>query len=84
MEEFEVKEQGLSSKPKVKKSNITLQDAVEFGEYDPDYLQNFPEWHTLTPNIQWQLIRKALDIRRKQLLTHWAEINNSLDFSKKP
>lgn len=85
MDEFEIKEQNLSSKPSAKKkSYLTLQEVIEFGEYDPNYLQNFPEWHNLTPHIQWQMIRKALDIRRKQLLTHWAELNNALDFSKKP
>ena len=40
--------------------------------------------HTLSPHIQWQLIRKALDIRHKQLITQYAELNNVLNFSKKP
>ncbi len=84
MNEFEEKEQNISSKPSPKKYNLTLQDAIEFGECDPNYLQNFPEWHNLTANIQWQLIRKALNIRRKQLLTHWSELNSALDFTKKP
>lgn len=73
MDEFEIKEQSLSAKPSPKKSNITLQGTINLGEYDPK-----------STHIQWQLIRKALDIRRKQLLTQWAELNNVLDVSKKP
>lgn len=77
-------EQNLSSKPPQKKSNITLQQAIDFGEYSPKFLSNFAEWHTLSTHIQWQLVRKALDIRHKQLVTQYAELNNALDFSKKP
>lgn len=84
MSEIEEKEQNLTSKPLPKKSTITLQQAIEFGEYDPKFLQNFAEWHTLSTHIQWQLIRRALDIRHRQLITQYAELNNALDFSKKP
>ena|SRR3989344_3217928 len=65
-------------------SKMTLARAVEMGEYHPEYLSTFPEWHTYPKHSQLQLIRKALDNRRKHLLTQWAEINNVLDFSKKP
>ena len=47
MSEIEEKEQNLTSKPPAKKSTITLQQAIEFGEYNPKFLQNFAEWHTL-------------------------------------
>lgn len=84
MDEIEPKEQNLSSGPPPQKANITLQQAIDFGEYDPKSLSNFAEWHTLSTHIQFQLVRKALEIRHKQLITQYAEINNVLDFSKKP
>lgn len=77
-------ETGSSSTPTQTTKNITLQQAVDFGEYDPAYLATFAEWHILSKHIQFQLIRKALDIRHRQLMTQWAELNNALDFSKKP
>lgn len=84
MDETEPKEQSLASSPPPKKTTISLQQAVDFGEYDPKYLSNFPEWHDLSGHIQWQLIRKALDNRQRQLITQYAELNNTLNFSKKP
>lgn len=72
-----------SSKPKAT-SKMTLQKAIELGEYDPDYLSTFPEWLTLSRHIQFQFIRTAVENRRKHLITQYAEINNILDFSKKP
>ncbi len=54
------------------------------GEYHPDFLAAFPEWETLSKPIQWELIKKALDIRERQLVQQWAEINNILDFRLKP
>jgi|SRR3989344_1524193 len=72
---------GSSSTP-VKK--LTLEKAIELGEYDPKFLSNFPEWHDLSRHVQFQLIRKALDNRYRQLVTQYAELSNVLDFSKKP
>lgn len=66
------------------KSGLTLQQAIEFGEYDPRYLANFAEWHTLSVHVQWQLIRKALNNRHSQLITQYAELNNVLDLRLKP
>lgn len=66
------------------KHTINLMQAIDFGEYDPKSLENFAGWHDLSIHIQWQLIRKALDIRHRQLMTQYAELNNVLDFSKKP
>ena len=63
---------------------MTLQQAINFGEYNPEYLANFAEWHTLTSHIQWQLVRKALDIRRRQLFTQYAELCSVLDLRDKP
>lgn len=63
---------------------ITLEKAIELGEYDPNFLSNFAEWHELSRHVQFQLIRKALDNRYRQLVTQYAELSNVLDFSKKP
>jgi hypothetical protein len=63
---------------------MTLEKAIEMGEYDPEYLGTFPEWHDLSRHIQFEYIRKALDNRNRQLVLHWAEINNILDYSTKP
>jgi hypothetical protein len=77
-------EQGISSKPTMIATKLTLEKAVELGEYDPDFLANFPEWHILSRHIQFQYIRKALDNRNRQLLGQYAELNNVLDLRNKP
>ncbi|HSX48627.1 MAG TPA: hypothetical protein VLE44_00010 [Candidatus Saccharimonadales bacterium] len=75
----------LKTKPsKAKSSGITLQQAIDFGEYHPEVLSTFPDFLILSPHAQFQLIRQALDNKNRQLVTQWAEINNFLDFSKKP
>lgn len=84
MDESEEMEQGLTSKPPAPVSKLTLEKAIELGEYDPSYLANFPEWHTLSRHIQFQYIRKALVNRHKLLLTQYAELNNVLDLRNKP
>lgn len=63
---------------------MTLQKAVDFGEYDPKFLSTLPEWHELSKHIQFQYIKQALENRRHQLLQQYAEINNVLDFRLKP
>jgi hypothetical protein len=74
----------LKSSPRPQAGSfLTLKKAIEFGEYDPQFLSGFPEWHELSRHSQFQLIREALDNRRKHLLTQWAEINNVLNFSEK-
>ncbi|MEK7605758.1 MAG: hypothetical protein AAB478_04550 [Patescibacteria group bacterium] len=70
------------SKPTI--GDLTLQKAIELGEYSPDFLGQFPEWHQLSRHIQFEYIRTALDNRNRQLVKQWAEIVNVLDFSKKP
>ncbi|MDO8577232.1 MAG: hypothetical protein Q7R82_02705 [Candidatus Daviesbacteria bacterium] len=62
---------------------MTLEKAVDLGEYDPDYLATFPEWHTLSRHIQWEFINKALKNRERQIMQQYAAVNNVLDFSKK-
>ncbi len=63
---------------------MTLQKAIDMGEYDPEFLSTFVEWHTYSKHIQFEYIRKALDNRNRQLIVQWAEINNMLDFRLKP
>ena len=84
MDKDEEKEQSLGGKPSTKVSKLTLDKAIELGEYDPNFLANFPEWHALSKHIQFQYIRRALDNRHKQLLTQYAELNNVLDLRNKP
>jgi len=83
MNEIEPLEKNLTSAPPIK-SGLSLQQAIEFGEYDPKYLDNFAEWHTLSVHVQWQLIRKALNNRHSQLIIQYAELNNVLDLRLKP
>ena len=63
---------------------ITLQKAVDMGEYEPEYLANFAMWHSLTHMMRWYYIREAIKNRKRFLLMQWAEINNTLDFRIKP
>lgn len=74
----------LSGSGRRSSSHMTLQKAVDLGEYNPDYLAIFPEWHKLSRHVQFQYIRQGLDNRRKQLTVQWAEINNVIDFRLKP
>ena len=84
MDEGEQKEQNIGGSSPTSSTHLTLDKAIEMGEYDPDHLANFPEWHTFSRHVQFQYIRKALDNRHKQLLMQYAELNNVLDLSKKP
>lgn len=65
-------------------SMMTLQKAVDLGEYDPEFLAKFSEWESLSRHVRLQFIRQGIDNRRKNLLMQWAELNNVLDFSTKP
>lgn len=67
-----------------KSLKMTLQKAIDMGEYNPDYLGKFSEWGALSRHVQFQHIRTAIENRRKHLLTQWAEVSTILDFSKKP
>src|SRR3989344_4217904 len=78
-------EQVKASKLVVGHSTIlSLNKAIELGEYDPGYLSKFDEWNQLSRHSQFELIRKAIENRLRQLIGQYAEINNVLDFSKKP
>jgi len=63
---------------------MSLTKAVELGEYEPEYLSKFEEWNELSKHSQFELIRQALENRLRQLIGQYAEVNNVLDFSKKP
>ncbi len=65
-------------------STLTFQEAIKRGEYDPKFLEGFAIWHTLSRDVQFEYIREALKNREKQYVVQFAEINNVLDFSKKP
>ncbi len=71
-------------RPTVKSPTMTLQKAVDMGEYDPEYLSTFAEWHSLSKHVQFQFIKTGLENRRGQLLQQWAHIVNVLDFRLKP
>lgn len=83
-EDTEAQEKLASISTSQSPKNMTLKEAIELGEYNPDFLATFPEWHTFSRHVQFQYIRKALDNRNKQLLLQWAEINNTIDFRLKP
>ncbi len=82
--EEELDEKSQKPSPSPTSFDMTLQKAVDFGEYHPDFLAQFPEWHTLSRHIQFEYIRKALENRNRQLIKQWAEITNILDFRLKP
>ncbi len=65
-------------------SMLTFQEAIKRGEYDPKFLEGFAIWHTLSRDVQFEYILEALKNREKQYIRQFAEINNVLDFSKKP
>ncbi|MCA9371965.1 hypothetical protein KC726_03630 [Candidatus Woesebacteria bacterium] len=84
MEDLEALETNTSSSDPSSSPTMTLKQAIDMGEYKEEYLSAFPEWQRLSNHIRWQLIRKAIEIRHKQLITHYAELNNVLNLSKKP
>jgi hypothetical protein len=65
-------------------ARLSLEKAVEMGEYSPAFLSTFPEWSSYSDNIRWHYIRQAIQNRRKFLLQNYAETNNVLDLSLKP
>lgn len=77
-------EKGKSGGKPKQKNKMTLREAIDMGEYNPEFLATFPEWHTLGRHVQFQFIRQGLDNRRKHLIVQYAEINNILDFRLKP
>jgi ribulose kinase len=65
-------------------SEMTLQKAVDLGEYDPKYLTTLSGWRDLTSHLQWQMVRQALKNRRTSLMVNWSEVANHPNFSQKP
>lgn len=83
MESEATKEKGSSGVGPA--GGITLQKAVELGEYKPEYLGKFPEWKLLSKHAQLQLIRQGIRNRKTQLMNQYASLFNVLDFRlKKP
>ncbi|MBU0569507.1 hypothetical protein KKB40_01850, partial [Patescibacteria group bacterium] len=74
-EDIESGEKISGSKP-TSPPTMTLQKAIDMGEYNPEYLATFPEWHSISRHVQFQYIRQALDNRNRHLIVQWAEINN--------
>jgi hypothetical protein len=73
-----------STPPPVNSPFLTLQKAIEFGEYEPERLSIYPEWVQLPRHSQFELIKQGLVNRNRNLIQQFAEISNMLDFSKKP
>jgi len=67
-----------------KVTTMTFDKAIELGEYQPEYLAGFPEWHELSRHVQFQYVKKALENRHKQLVQQYAELSNVLDYRNKP
>lgn len=76
-------EQSSSSPATAQTQFITLQKAIELGEYEPSVLSKFDDWKLLSAHGQWQLIKQGLDNHERQLRVQWADVCNVLDFSKK-
>ncbi|MCL4353466.1 hypothetical protein M1615_03320 [Patescibacteria group bacterium] len=72
------------TKPSFGGQLMTLQKAIEIGEYNPEFLATFEEWHTFSKHTQFQLIEQAIENRDRQLIQQWSKINNTIDFSQKP
>jgi len=66
------------------KSVLSFSKAIKMGEYYPEFLATYPEWHKYSRHVQFEYIQKAIKNRKEQLTRQWAEVNNILDFSKKP
>lgn len=64
--------------------NMTFEKAIELGEYEPEYLEGFPEWHQFTKHVKWSYVRQALKNRMRMLRVQWAEIANQPNLSEKP
>lgn len=83
-ESSEAGESLKSSAPTPAGAFLTLQKAIDLGEYDPEYLSRFPEWHEFSRHAQFQLIKRAIENRDAQIWRHYAELNNVLDLRLKP
>ncbi|QQS38730.1 hypothetical protein IPM62_05085 [Candidatus Woesebacteria bacterium] len=74
----------MTTKRKDNSENMSIQKAVDLGEYDPEVLSLCKEWSGLSYHAQLQYIKEGLDNRRKQLLMQWAEMDRAIDLRLKP
>ena len=81
---MEFSERTPKSKPKSASPQMTLERAIELGEYDEKFLETFREWHELSNNIRFNYILKAIKNRRQFLRLNYAETFNVIDYSQKP
>ena len=68
----------------VKKTSLTFSKAIELGEYEPNFLEQFPEFSELTRPSQYEYVKKAIENRIKHIWVHWSELANLPDMSIKP
>lgn len=80
----ELSERAPRSKPKTSSPQMTLERAIELGEYDPKFLGTFPQWQDLSDNIRFNYILRAIKNRRQFLRLNYAETFNVIDYSQKP
>jgi hypothetical protein len=64
-EDVEINEKSPKSTSAAASPGMTLLKAVELGEYKPEFLETFAEWHNLSSHVQLQYIRQAIDNRKK-------------------
>lgn len=81
---MEFSERTPKTKPAVKSSRMTLERAIELGEYNPKFLSTFPQWQDLSDNIRFNYILRAIKNRRQFLRLNYAETFNVIDYSQKP
>lgn len=63
---------------------MTFEEAIQMGEYQPEFLDQYPEWKTFSKHVQLEYISKAIDIRRRQLIRKWSEIIEMMDQAEIP
>src|SRR3989344_1110067 len=83
-EETQETEQNLGGGSQPLSDSLTLQKAIDLGEYDPEYLSMFPEWHKLSTHMQWQMVERALKNRRRHLVVKYAELCNEQNYFTNP
>ncbi|MFZ2153577.1 MAG: hypothetical protein WAV41_06030 [Microgenomates group bacterium] len=83
-ESMEFSERTPKSKPSAKVNHMTLERAIELGEYDEKFLETFRDWADLSQNIRFNYILRAIKNRRQFLRLNYAETFNVLDYSQKP
>lgn len=80
----EMSERTPKSKSKTSSPQMTLERAIELGEYSPKFLSTFPQWLDLSDNIRFNYILRAIKNRRQFLRLNYAETFNVTNYSQKP